>query len=152
VLGAVVDSSAAVGGGTVWRGLVIAGTIGTTTMRAKFQGRPADAEDRATLALLNLGVVADWYPQPTGGWHVGAGIGLGALTLSAGGVPDSAGVSFAGRIFGGYDWWIGPQWSLGLMAIVSATPSASMLVDGGDKNGYRYHTITAGLAYALTLH
>lgn len=138
-------------GGTVWQGLVIAGTIGTTTMRADYRGRPSGADDRAAVSLLNLGVIADWYPEPTGGWHVGAGIGLGALTLSASGVSDSVGASFLGRIFGGYDWWIGPQWSLGVMAILSATPSINMIVDD-DKNGYRYHTITAGLAYTVTLH
>lgn len=139
-------------GGTVWEGVVIAGTIGTTTMRADFHGRPSEAEDRASVVLVNLGALIDWYPEPTGGWHVGAGIGVEALTLSSGGGTDSAGVSYGARIFGGYDWWIGPQWSLGVMAILAATPSTPMIANGGDENGYRYHTITAGLAYALTLH
>ena len=60
--------------------------------------------------------------------------------------------AFSAKVFGGYDWWIGPQWTLGLAAVLSATPSSSLVVDDGDKSGYRFQTLSAGIAGSLTLH
>jgi hypothetical protein len=139
-------------GGTVWNGLVVAGMLSVVSTRDDFHGSPHDPEGYATVSFVQLGVLADWYPHPGGGWHTGAALAIGSLSLRDSYVADSLGAAFAGRIFGGYDWWIGPQWSLGLMAVISACTSTSLKDDDGNATGYRFHALSVGIAYALTLH
>jgi hypothetical protein len=140
-------------GGTPVPGLVIAGTLGSSMLRGKFKGRPQDqAEEEASVASAMLGVLLDWYPLPDDGWHVGAALGFAGITLTDSAIADAVGPAFAAKIFGGYDFWIGPQWSLGLAAVLSATPTTSLVDDEGDKNGYRFHTLSAGVAGSLVLH
>jgi hypothetical protein len=97
-------------------------------------------------------LLADWFPDPTGGWHVGAMASIAVLSISESWIADSIGGAFGGTLLGGYDWWIGPQWSLGLMAIVSGTTSAVLRDENETDTGYRFNAWFAGAAYALTLH
>ena len=54
-------------------GVVVRGTAST----GKFHGGPANADGtsptnpNADAALTQLGLFGDWYPDPSGGWHVG---------------------------------------------------------------------------------
>lgn len=140
-------------GGTPLPGLVIAGTLGSSTLRGKFKGRPPEeAEEDASAASAMLGVLVDWFPLPEDGWHVGAALGFAGITLTDSAIADAVGPAFSAKLFGGYDWWVGPQWSLGLAAVFSATPSSSLVDSEGDKNGYRFHTLSAGLSGSITLH
>jgi hypothetical protein len=140
-------------GGTPLPGLVIAGMLSSATLRGRFNGRPRQAdEEDASAARLMLGVMADWYPRVNDGWHVGAAVGFAGITLTDSVIPDAVGAAFSAKVFGGYDWWIGPQWALGLAAVLAATPSTSLLVRDGDSSGYRFYTLSAGLAGSLTLH
>lgn len=139
-------------GGTPLPGLVIGGMLNTTTVRGSFEGRPEGRETSANASRLMLGVLADWFPKPNDGWHVGAALGFAAITLTDSSLDDAIGAAFAAKLFGGYDWWIGPEWALGLAAVFSATPSTSLRVSDGDQSGYRFYTLSAGLAGSLTLH
>lgn len=139
-------------GGTPVPGLVIAGTLSSDMVRGKFKGRPEGDEENASMARAMLGVLVDWYPQPNDGWHVGAALGFAGITLADASLADSVGVAFAAKVFGGYDWWIGPQWSVGVSALLATTPSAPLVDRDGDKNGYRFYTLSAGLAWSITLH
>jgi hypothetical protein len=145
-------------GGTISRGLVLAGAVQVASVRNDFKGVEdpstgrAYRDAKATVSANTIGVLADWYPEPTGGWHVGGMIGLSALLLREADIADAQGNAVSGTVFGGYDWWIGPQWSLGLMAVVSGTTSASMEDDDGNDLGYKFNALSAGLSYALTLH
>ena len=140
-------------GGTPVPGLVIAGTLGADTLRGTFKGRPRDAqEEDASMSRASLGVLVDWYPMPEDGWHVGVSLAFAGITLRDAAIKDSVGGTFAAKIFGGYDWWIGPQWSLGTSAVLATTPSTPLVDRDGDKNGYRFYTLSAGVAWSLTLH
>jgi hypothetical protein len=122
-------------------------------VRGKLKGGPQDSdEEDASMARAMLGVLVDWYPRPEDGWHVGAALGFAGITLADAAVADSVGAAFAAKLFGGYDWWIGPQWSLGVSAVLATTPSTPLVDRDGDKNGYRFYTLSAGLAWSITLH
>jgi hypothetical protein len=138
-------------GGTPGEGLVVAGVIRGVTARGRFHGGPQPERD-ATGTNGQLGVLVDWYPNPTSGWHVGALAGVGAITITDSDVRDSNGFGFGGSLFGGYDFWIGPQWSLGLQAVFSATSSATMKNSDNDDTGYKFSALSAGLEYTFTLH
>jgi hypothetical protein len=139
-------------GGTPAPGLVIGGMLNTTTLRGEFKGRPDGPENGATISRLILGPFVDWFPRPDDGWHVGAAIGFAAVTVTDSALADAVGPAFGAKIFGGYDFWIGPQWSVGLSATFSATPTTALRVDDGDKSGYRFYSLAAGIAGSLTLH
>ena len=68
-------------------------------------------------------------------------------------VADADGGAAVASIFGGYDWWIGPQWSVGLMLIGSATTTTSLRDDeDNDEIGYSFRSMFIGLEWALLLH
>jgi hypothetical protein len=145
-------------GGNVAEGLVVAGAFHGSGVRATFEGAPP-ARD-ATAALGQLGVLVDWFPDPTGGWHVGGMAGLGVIQIVDAGVrdsgeaivKDSGGTGFGGALLGGYDFWIGPQWSTGLYVIGSGVTSATLADRRGDKVGYSLAGWSLGLQYAFTHH
>jgi hypothetical protein len=92
-----------------------------------------------------LGVLADWFPAATGGWHVGGAFGLGGA-----GVTDDAnraigGVSVGGEVFGGYQWWLGPSWSLGISGLMTIAPRLNMTDSNANDTGYHMVPLSAGL-------
>jgi len=153
-------------GGAVAPGLVLAGTLQGTGFRTEFKGGPfADAtvtangktrsaSHNADGAFGMVGLLVDWYPQPTGNWHAGFSTGLGAI-----GVTNSAddsnlgGVNFAGSVFGGYDWALGHDWALGLQLTASGATTTKMQqdLDSHDRHdsGYRLTPLAIGLQASL---
>jgi hypothetical protein len=139
-------------GGTPADGLVIGGLL-------RFAGATGTLETdtlevrNATGALALLGVFVDWYPDPGDGWHVGGTAGPGFVSLDSH-LPEAGGVAFAGAVFGGYDWWIGPEWSLGLQAVLGASTRTDLRTSDADDIdiGYRLGAVFAGLEYGITLH
>ena len=129
-------------GGALVPGLVLAGTIQGTAFNAEFKGGPfADAtvsvngrtrsaSPKAQGGFGMMGMLVDWYPQPTGNWHAGFSTGVGVVALSnSADDSDFAGLNFAGSLFGGYDWALGRKWSLGLQLIASGGTSTQLKVD-----------------------
>lgn len=146
-------------GGSVAPGLIVAGTLQGATLEAKFKGGPfasatvayngtsAKASRRATASTGQLGVLIDWYPAPTGGWHTGGSVGVGVTRLENRADESSiAGASLAGTLFGGYDWAIGRQWAIGLQLVVAgATPVTLRHDSGGDDAGYQLTPVSVGV-------
>jgi hypothetical protein len=147
-------------GGSIARGLVLAGTVQASTVSGTFKGGPfpdasvtsngksQTASSNADATAAQLGVLVDWYPDPLDGWHVGLSAGLG-LTSVKNHVNDStlSGAGAAGSLFGGYDWAIGPGWSFGVALVASGTLSAS-LKDTSDQpiTGYRMKAYSVGIS------
>ena len=146
-------------GGAVAPGLVLAGTLQGTGLVADFKGGPfADAtvtsngqtrsaSRKATGGFGMLGVLVDWYPQPRGGWHTGFATGLGVIALkNSADDSELAGVNLAGSVFGGYDWSIARDWSLGLQLTASGGTKTKMREDDGDHDtGYRLTPLSIGV-------
>jgi hypothetical protein len=147
-------------GGSITRGLVLAGAVQGSSISMTFDGGPfvgekvsssggsLTASSKADATFGTLGLLVDWYPNPSDGWHVGLSAGLG-FTSVKNHADDSTmtGTSTAGSIFGGYDWAIGPGWSLGLALVGSGALSASMK-DSSDQpdTGYRLKSYSLGFS------
>ena len=66
-----------------------------------------------------LAAMADVYPNPAGGFHVGGALGLASVrapnrsdpTMSS---QDESGFGLSGHI--GYEWWVANYWGLGALA------------------------------------
>jgi hypothetical protein len=156
-------------GGAIAPGFAIAGTIWGDTVNGTFQGSPfagatisgpagsqgaapvmTAASTNASAALGEIGFLVDWHPQPTGGWHAGASVGLGfvGITNEADG-SRWGGVALAGSLFGGYDWWLGRSWSLGLMLVGDAGSKATLNDSNRNDTGYRLTPASLSLMTSL---
>jgi hypothetical protein len=123
-------------GGTVATGFVVGGgfvgqDIKDPTLSLEMNGTSLDAllgsQDltvHGSLGVGALGPFVDWFPDERGGLHVGAMLGLALL-----GLPGDQG--FAGSLWGGYDVWVGNQWSLGAQARAAAV-RANRTLEGFD--------------------
>jgi len=127
-------------GGTPARGFVIGGDYAFqqgAKPHANFSSPTGSSETDSpnNLNLQLLGVFTDWFPDPRGGFHVGGTLGLARLYISddKGHRSDSnakKGGGVALRV--GYDFWVGSQWSLGILgqflgARVSSDSSRSVI-------------------------
>jgi hypothetical protein len=130
---------------------VLAGVLGIEQVRNTLHdGR--SPERKATAGFGEIGVLVDYYPKPTDGWHFGAIAAAGLINLTDSGLHDAAAGSFAGTLFGGYDFWIGPEWSLGLLLTFSGATTGTLKDTDGNEIGYRLNRLSAGLSYVFTLH
>jgi len=153
-------------GGAIVPGLVLAGTLSGTGFNAKFKGGPfADATVSANGQQFSasrkaeggfgmIGLLVDWYPQPTGSWHAGFSTGLGAIGLTnSADDSDLGGANFAGSVFGGYDWSLGQNWALGLQLMASGGTTTKLREDfdtkDGHDSGYRLTPFSVGVQASL---
>lgn len=140
-------------GGTVARGLVVGGGLRIADGVGRFTGGPPDAPGNATVSVGHiLGVLVDWFPAPTEGWHVGSQLGLGLTTVTDSSLRESSAFAFAGSIFGGYDWWIGPQWSLGLLMSLTTASTEAMTDGGGNSTGYAFTPLAFAVEASILWH
>ncbi|MCC6648681.1 MAG: hypothetical protein IT374_24345 [Polyangiaceae bacterium] len=102
-------------GGTVGSGVVIGGGFvgqNLTDPKVTVSGSSSlSTTASGSLGVVVLGPLVDWFFDPHGGAHLGAMIGSGAIGLSDGNDKSSTGLGAA--LWGGYDFWVGNQWSIG---------------------------------------
>lgn len=102
----------------------------------------------------NFGVIGpflQWYPNPRSGFHLSGMVGLAALTASNPETGESkAGDRGAGlALAGGYDFWVAPQWSIGLDARLFG---GSVSKDFGDGSSEKYSVTGLTLSASAVLH
>jgi hypothetical protein len=114
-------------GGTVSRGLVVGGglygaNVLTYTVTVE-RGESAPPELLRPSQLALLGPFVDWYTDPTRGFHLQGSLGL---ALGIGLEPERTQLHFRDPAVGGglmlgfgYEWWIGAEWSLGVLGRLS---------------------------------
>jgi hypothetical protein len=104
-------------GGTIVPGLVLGGAIednGTLKPVLLVDGKSEAAPHVFGLSLV--GPFVDFYPDPSNGLHMQALLGISAFTADD---SDDLPVGFGGSLSAGYEWWLGPQSSLGFLARIS---------------------------------
>lgn len=134
-------------GGTVGKGVVIGGTLfgAGTPFGASVSGIPSVKGQ-----FGGLGTFIDWYPRPQAGWHFGGALGLGLVTITSS--SHDSGGDIAASVFGGYDWWIGEQWSVGAMLVGSAASSTGLKDTADADTGYKLSAASFGVLGSILFH
>jgi hypothetical protein len=107
-------------GGTPARGLVLAGSLLGFSHRSPdyVPDGGAKVELDGTLDVSMLGATIDWFPYPEKGFHFGGTLGLANAKAPSPIVdprPEIGGGGLGLALDVGYDFWIGEQWSLGVL-------------------------------------
>lgn len=144
-------------GGTVGRGLVFGGGSWSTTVQASdvsnSNGGVSTRALRGTPSLTLLGPFLDYYVDPEKGFHLQGAVAIATsreLNVDTGKVDRDQASIGAGLMFGiGQEWWIGEQWSAGVLGrgVVAGTTNKT--------EGQRYwHVITAvpSVLFTITYH
>lgn len=145
-------------GGGVGLGLLIGGTVapgfvlgGALLSHAVVE--PENDGDKlkdTTMTLATLGLFGQFYFDPTSGGYVQGLIGFGQGDIYDDNSPDDR-EKPTGPLFGiggGYDFWVGEQWSIGPELRVMYAPLKY------DKDGVKgdYNTTAVSLFFTGTLH
>jgi hypothetical protein len=150
-------------GGSIMRGLTLAGTLQSAEVTDRFKGSPyANATFTAngeTIAVTNkamgtfseFGGLLDWYPSVNSGLHSGIGAGLGMV--SAINQADDRvlfGTSIAATVLLGYDWSIAPTWALGVALVASGSTRSSLkFATTGNDAGYQLLPLSLGVSTSI---
>ena len=144
-------------GGTPAPGLVVGGGLlleaafdATSTVK-QYQGQFVQGLDNGasgTTGFAIIGPMIDAFPNPNGGFHLGALLGFAALGLKS--HENNLSGGFGASIWTGYMWWATSQWSMGLMARFTLAGTGRKLT--GDTGGTFDATDTsAGAAVLLSV-
>lgn len=98
-------------GGTIGRGIVVGAMSSPKVVHAV--GFSADE----TAVFTFLGPFVDYYPDPSKGLHLLGGGGVASATFPGG--KTNPAVSLELLAGAGYEWWVGNQWSIGLLGRIS---------------------------------
>jgi hypothetical protein len=150
-------------GGSLTRGLVLAGTLQSTQTTARFNGGPfaaasitndgstLSATNRASASLSEIGAIVDWYPMPRYGLHSGLMAGLAMVSVTN--LADNSslrGAKLAASVFIGYDWSISRYWAMGLELLGSGGPKASLRAGRSRvDSGYELAPMALGIAATI---
>jgi hypothetical protein len=148
-------------GSTLLPGLVIGGSaIGHSLSGAKYTaptGATGSMGSNSTATLI--GLLADYYPIPSGGFHFGAVLGESSVDYALDSESakqygrdsiSSTGFGWAAHV--GYDTWIARQWSVGILARYYNTTveSGAMTINNADtkvKSTISMPSLLIGVTY-----
>jgi hypothetical protein len=132
-------------GGTPWRGVIVGGGLHQSTTLGNFADGSRVSADTAT-----AGPFVEFYPDPSSGWHFGALAAAGIVRLRTPEASETSGVLGVMAI-AGYEWWISPEWSLGINTTVGASTEPPL--DAPSEGArYRMEPLSAGLEVGFTYH
>jgi hypothetical protein len=129
-------------GGSLKPGLILGGGIysldlvtGTFRLDEDSDDAPPAELDPERRSLALFGPFLNWYPNPRKGFHLHGAIGV--ATLASGRFErnsDNYHATGGGIALGvGHDWWIGDEWSLGIMGRIMGA-----VVTGKDDANVRF--------------
>lgn len=131
-------------GGTIASGFVLGGGIAG----GPYQG--VATPTGKSVDLFMIGPFVDWYFDPKGGLHAQAMLAIGDLDRgekrSWGGIAGSIGV--------GHEWWIGQQWSCGILGRVDvySLSDGNYSGDSTSPPAPKIHIVAPGLLLTFTMH
>lgn len=105
-------------GGSPSPGVAIGGALlGTASFSLELEQNGRSVGDR-DVGMVILGPFIDGFPNPKQGWHIGGAVGVAGMDIENPSAEDdiSSLRGFGGAAWAGYDWWVGSEWSAGLLA------------------------------------
>ena len=133
-------------GGTITDGLVLAFAhhmLGVGSPDTEVNGVALDKDHTALYQVL--GVLVDFYPDPSAGWHVAWTIGFGAADILIHDEDNAGDLGLGLALGGGHDFWFAEQWSFGLGARLM------FIHDSSDAYG-DHNALVPMLAISLVYH
>ncbi len=97
-----------------------------------------------TMTLIGIGVFADIYPDVHGGFHIQPFLGWGGLDFSYQGYSGNSPTGTVLALGAGYDWWVGDEWSIGVMGRLAYAPLK--------LEGTSYNTVAPAILATFTYH
>jgi hypothetical protein len=113
-------------GGTVSPGLVIGGgTANSIALGPKVElgGNEADTDTDVSLNLSTIGPFVTFYPDAHGGLSLHAMVSYGIVSITVDGDEtddNPTGLALTGGA--GYDFWVAPEWSIGVFGRFTYAP------------------------------
>jgi hypothetical protein len=103
-------------GGTIAPGMVIGGGAYNIFLPSPtYKNESVDVDGGAT-QLGSLGPFIDYYLDPKGGIHFGGALLFASAAVAETDVaPKASGFGFGGALMGGYEVFVGDQWSIGVI-------------------------------------
>jgi hypothetical protein len=114
-------------------------------------GLTASSND-TTLTLLQIGPYIDYYSNPHKGFHIMGTIGFARLTARYDDGNFNASDSGDGFALGGgigYDWWVGREWTVGILGRFTFA-STERTLDGGVSVSER--TFAPAVLFSVSFH
>lgn len=109
-------------GGSPASGLSIGGgLLAGLQLGGEWEADDVVGNTSANLTTIIVGPFADGYPHPRDGWHFGGLLGLASVSFDGpGGDGGSDALGVGGAGWAGYDFWVGPEWSIGAALRIDA--------------------------------
>jgi hypothetical protein len=117
-------------------------TFGVFSPITEVAGDRFDADHTALYTVL--GAFLDYYPNPAAGWHAMMTLGVSDADIQ---IRDSenSDTGIGVLLGGGYDFWIGEQWSLGAAARLG-------YISGASDDFGKHRVIIPMLAFTALYH
>jgi hypothetical protein len=138
-------------GKTLQRGIVVGGGIYGQSVSSPKYSMGGSSMTGGSLSASSIGPFVDWYPDPAGGLHAEASVGLSAFNASKGDqfpAKDYSGHGYSLVAGVGYEMWFGDQVSVGVLARLQYA-QADVKADG-DSQSVTMKLITPALLASLT--
>lgn len=143
-------------GGVLGAGFAIAGDLG-----AHNATNPSSSDSSLVtyerVGYTRLGVLLDWYPAPSGGFHIQGGLASATYTYRrtlAAGIVASIPVTAESNMTGlgwnlgvGYEGWVGEQWAIGGLFRIDGAK-----VEGRLYSEERATVLTPSVLFAATFN
>jgi hypothetical protein len=126
------------------RGGVVGGALLLDVMPSMRLAPSAQKETDAPVGIGLLGPFVDVFPEPEWGWHFGGTFGLAAVSLQPIDSRRHRLVGLGGAVWGGHDFWMADEWSLGGVFRVMRTVTA------GDAGDYTLEASTLSASLMVT--
>ncbi len=122
IYGGAINGSIWIGGSLVPGFVLGGGLLGAVAIapsqKFKLNGQTVDTRSSGTdtsLQLQMIGLVGDYYPNPSKGLHFQGMLGYAVMSLNVNGASSfsPSGVGVVGGV--GYDFWVSEEWSIGVL-------------------------------------
>jgi hypothetical protein len=132
-------------GGTPSPGLVIGGGLWFSSLETNKWKRQ---NDDPSVGMVAMGPFIDYFPDPHQGFHFGGMLGVAAWRVNVTDLSEPKSTAGGGAVgaWAGYDFWVSPQWSLGVQARY-----LGMVVEN-ENHDWRGAADTLGLSFTALYH